>query len=71
MAEKMASVTLLIKYSIDILENPGRADIYKALSPSDVSVKSFEIKIFKIESLRGSFRWYFPLECSKAASAFF
>jgi len=55
-AEKMTSVTSLIKCSIDILENPGQADVYKALSPSDISVKSFEIQIFKIESFRGFFK---------------
>lgn len=52
----MTSVTLLIECSIDILENPDQKDVYKALSPSDSSVKSFEIKNFKIESLRGFFR---------------
>lgn len=56
MAKKMTSVTLLIKFSIDILENPGQDDVYKALSPSDFSVKSFEIKNFKIENLGGFFR---------------
>lgn len=71
MAEKMTSVTLLIECSIDVLENPDQEDVNKALSPSDFSVKSFEIKKSKIESLRGFFRLCFPLESSKAASAFF
>lgn len=72
MAEKMTSVTLLIECSIDVLENPDQEDVNKALSPSDFSVKSFEIKKSKIESLRDyAFRLCFPLESSKAASAFF